>query len=97
MGVSYYTLHQQANRFLIAKEQQRKVVQDLVSETRTAFFKVLVAQQLQGDIRKVLEQAEEALSTARTVESERLRPLEEVLTYQKNLLQMIRQMEEKRS
>ena len=94
VGVSYYTLHQQANRFLIAKEQQRKVVQDLVSETRTAFFKVLVAQQLQGDIRKVLEQAEEALSTARTVESERLRPLEEVLTYQKNLLQMIRQMED---
>ena len=94
VGVSYYTLHQQANRFLIAKEQQRKVVQDLVSETRTAFFKVLVAQQLQGDIRKVLEQAEEALSTARTVESKRLRPLEEVLTYQKNLLQMIRQMED---
>lgn len=94
LGVSYYATHQQANRFLIAKEQQRKVVQDLASETRTAFFKVLVAQQLQDEISKVLKQAESALATARSVENERLRPLEEILNYQKNLLQMIRQMEE---
>jgi len=94
VGVSYYNLHQQANRFLMAKEQQRKVVQDLVGETRTAFFKVLVAQDLRDDIGKALAQAEEALSTAKSIEDQRLRPLEEVLTYQKNLLQMIRQLEE---
>lgn len=94
LGVSYYTLHQQANRFLMAKEQQRKVVQDLVGETRTAFFKVLVAQHLRDDITKTLAQAEEALATARKVENERLRPLEEILNYQKNLLQMIRQLED---
>lgn len=94
VGISYYTLHQQANRFLIAKEQQRKVVQDLVGETRVAFFKVLVAQELHADISLALRQAEEALSTAKNVEDQRLRPLEEVLTYQKNLLQMIRQLEE---
>ena len=94
VGVSYYTLHQQANRFLIAKEQQRKVVQDLVAETRTAFFKVLIAQELQAEIDKTLAQAEGALTTARDVEEQRLRPLEEILTYQKSLLQMIRQLEE---
>lgn len=93
-GVSYYAMHQQANRFLIAKEQQRKVVQDLAGETRTAFFKVLVAQQLQSDISAALKQAENALAMARSVESQRLRPLEEVLSYQRNLLQMIRQMED---
>jgi len=94
VGVSYYTLHQQANRFLIAKEQQRKVVQDLIAETRTAFFKVLVAQELHDDIALALQQAEDALALARNVEDERLRPLEEILTYQKSLLQMIRQLEE---
>jgi len=94
LGINYYTLHQQANRYLMAKEQQRKVVQDIVSETRGMFLKVLVAQQLKDDVDKTLLQAEEALAKARQIETERLRPLEQVLVYQRGLIQTIKQLEE---
>lgn len=83
LGISYYTVHQQANRFLIAKEQQRKVVQDIIGETRDAFFKVLIAQELDTDITQTLTQAGEALTLAQDIETQRLRPMEEILIYQK--------------
>ncbi len=96
LGISYYTVHQQANRFLIAKEQQRKVVQDIIGETRDAFFKVLIAQELDTDITQTLTQAGEALTLAQDIETQRLRPMEEILIYQKSLIQLIKQLEDLR-
>jgi outer membrane protein TolC len=96
-GVSYYGAHQQADRWLAAQERRRKVVQLLMQQTRQAWWQAAGAQQLEGRITPMLEQARAALADARKVESERLRSPLEALAYQRQLLDVVRQLESVRA
>lgn len=92
-GVSYYGARQQGDRLLAAQERRRKVVHLLMQQTRQAYWQAVGAQQLEGKIEPVLEQARQALAESRKVENERLRSPLEALTYQRQLLDIVRQLE----
>jgi outer membrane protein TolC len=96
-GVSYYVARQNADRVLIALEHRRKVEQNLVQEVRRAYWQAAAAQSLSGQIDRSIKEAETALVTSRSVESEALRSPVEALRYQRALLDLLRQLEEVRN
>jgi len=93
-GVSYFQAKQDANRVLVAEENRRKTAQLLMQEVRTAFWRMAGTQQLEGEIDKVLVDARQALKDAQGIETERLSAPLTILQYQKDLLDIIRKLEE---
>ncbi|GAB0057494.1 hypothetical protein SIID45300_01823 [Candidatus Magnetaquicoccaceae bacterium FCR-1] len=92
-GVSYYNARQNADRWLIARERERKVIQNLVQEARSAYWRAVAAQQLEPRIQAVVKLAESALADARRAEASGLRSPVESLQYRKSLLENLRQLE----
>ena len=54
-GVSYYRAKIAADQVLIAEERKRKVMQNLMQDTRTAFWRALGAQRLLGQMDSEVE------------------------------------------
>ncbi|WP_269631048.1 TolC family protein [Pelomonas sp. BJYL3] len=92
-GVSYYGAHQQADRVQVAEERRRKVLHLLMQQTRQAWWQAAGAQLLEARIDPVLKLARQALDDSRQVEVEKLRSPLEALTYQRQLLDIVRQLE----
>lgn len=88
-GVSYYRARQQADQVLIAEERKRKVVQNILADTRNAYWRALGAQRLAGRIDALLDRAGGALGRVREIESRGLVPQTQVLAYQRALLDAI--------
>lgn len=92
-GVSYVNAREQANKVLIADEERRKVVANLLQDVRRAFWRAAAAQRLHGQIENALREAQGALPAARKVETEGLTSPLDSLRYQKALLDLIGQLE----
>lgn len=92
-GVSYFNARQNSDRALIAAERRRKMVLTLTQEVRASFWKAVAAQKLQAQIAWTIEEAEQALANSRQVEAEGLRSPLDSLRYQKNVLEILRQLE----
>ncbi len=92
-GVSYYNARQNADRILIAHERERKVIQNLVQESRSAFWRAVAAQQLEPRIQATVRRAEAALEEAKKAEASQLRSPLDSLRYRKTLLENLRQLE----
>lgn len=88
-GVSYYRAQQQADQVLIAEERKRKVVQNILSDARNAYWRALGAQRLAGRIDALLARSRTALDRARQIEDQKLMPQPQVLAYQRALLDAI--------
>lgn len=93
-GVSYYQAKQNADQVLIARERQRKIVNQIVQQVRSAYWRAATAELLQKDVAPMLEQARKALVDARAVERGRLSPPAEILQYQKGLVGLIKELEQ---
>ncbi len=85
-GVSYYRARQQANQFLIAEERRRKVVQNIVQDVRSSYWRALGAQRLSEQARQVTERASLALARSREAELQKVIPPLLALNYQRALL-----------
>lgn len=92
-GVSYYGAKEQADRILGLRERRRKAVQQLMQQTRAAFWQAVGAQRLQGQIDPLLAQTRQALDDSRKIEKGNLQPPLEALAYQRELLELIFQLE----
>jgi outer membrane protein TolC len=92
-GVSYFNARQQANRVLVADEERRKVIENLLQDVRRAYWRAAGAQRLHGEVVAAIRAAQNALPAARKVESEGLGSPVDSLRYQKALLDLIGQLE----
>jgi len=92
-GVSYYQAKQNADRTLIMRERRRKVVHSLMQQVRQAYWLALGAQQMEKRIPGLLKEIEQALANSRKIERENLRAPLETLTYRRQLLDTLRQLE----
>lgn len=95
-GVSYYGAKQQADRLLGMQERRRKVVQLLMQQAREAFWQATGAQRLQARIEPLLVQSQQALDDSRAVEKSNLRSPLEALAYQRELLELVLQLQSMR-
>lgn len=92
-GVSYYQAQQQSDRALVAQERKRKAVHQIMQQVRLAYWQAASAQILEKKIVDVLREARSALADSKKIELEKLMPPLEALNYQRQLLDMIRQLE----
>ena len=92
-GVSYYAQQQQADRWLMAQERRRKTVHLVMQQVRQAYWQAAGAQLLASKIGPVIVEARKALADSRKIESEKLQSPLETLNYQRQLLDIIRQLE----
>lgn len=92
-GVSYFQAQQQADRTLVMKERRRKVVHTLMQQVRQAYWFALGAQQMEAKIEPLLKQVNDALEDSRRIEQEKLRSPLDTLTYRRQLLDIVRELE----
>lgn len=91
-GVSYVRAKQAADRALILEERRRKVVHNIIQDVRDAYWSAYSADLLIARIDPMLERVESALERTREIEQRRLQPPLEVLSYRRDLLEVLRQL-----
>lgn len=88
-GVSYYRAQQKADQVLMAEERRRKVIQNVIQDVRNSYWRALGAQKLLGRVDGLIQRVNHALAHARQIEDQGLMPRQEVLAYQRALLDAI--------
>lgn len=88
-GVSYYRAQQKADQVLMAEERRRKVVQNVMQDVRNSYWRALGAQKLLGRVDSLIVRVNSALDQAKQVERQGLMPRQEVLNYQRALLDAV--------
>jgi outer membrane protein TolC len=88
-GVAYYRTQQNADQILMAEERRRKVAQNVLQDVRNAYWRALGAQRLMPEVDKLLMRTHSALTSAREAETRGLLPRQEILAYQRALLDSI--------
>lgn len=92
-GTSYYQSKQQADKVLIARERKRRAINNIYQEVTAAYWDAVTAQRLLPRLEAVLRDARASLDTARSLEKSREMPLADALRYQRELLDLVRQLE----
>ncbi|KAF0813329.1 hypothetical protein IGB42_02258 [Andreprevotia sp. IGB-42] len=85
-GVAYYRTQQKSNQILMAEERRRRVAQNVLQDVRNAYWRALAAQRLQPEVDQLLARTRKALQAAQEAETKGLLPRQEVLAYQRALL-----------
>jgi outer membrane protein TolC len=88
-GVAYYRAQQKTDQILMAEERRRKVAQNVLQDVRNAYWRALGAQRLMPEVDRLLERTQRALNQAREAEDRGLLPRQEILAYQRALLDSI--------
>lgn len=92
-GTSYYQARTQADRVLVARERRRRSVNNIFQEVTAAYWQAATAQRLLPRIDRALADARRAVGSAQQLERERAMPLADALRYQRELLELTRQLE----
>ena len=93
-GLSYYRAKQQADRFLISKERERKVVHSIMEQSRNAYYRAVSAERLLSKINPLIVKARAALVDSAKIEKLRAQSPMEALTYQRSLLETLRTLQD---
>jgi len=88
-GVAYYRSQQKADQILMAEERRRRVAQNVLQDVRNAYWRALGAQRLLPQVDRLLQRTELALTSAREAETKGLLPRQEILAYQRALLDSV--------
>lgn len=95
-GVSYYRAKQKADQYLMAKERERKVIQNVLQDTRNAYWRALGAQKLISRVDGLIDRVNDALDTSRQAEKQGLLPQPVALGYQRALLDAVSLLSQRR-
>ena len=92
-GLSYVRAQQQADKFLIAKEKEKKVEQNLIQEIRRSYYQAVSSQDLLKRIQPMMVEVNKALADSKQVQDQRVgkSPME-ALSYQRELLDILRSL-----
>lgn len=92
-GVSYLQAKQQADRVQVAKEQRRRVVNNLFQQIRNGYWTAAAAERIRPRLKPILAEARAALASSRALEKERSQQPLEALKYQRALTELIQELE----
>ena len=93
-GLSYIRAKQSSDKILIAEEEKRKVVNRIVQDVRTAYWRAVSNDRLIKRLEELLVRVIKAIEESKQIEKSRLdRPLT-ALTYQRELIGIKRELEE---
>ena len=92
-GLSYIRAGQQANRYLIAKELERKSIQNITRDVIRAYWNAKAAENLLQKLSPLLVKVEIALKDSKYIEELTLSAPVDALLYQKELLDIQRTLQ----
>lgn len=93
-GLSYLRAKQAGDNALLAEEQKRKVVNRIIEDVRTTYWRAVSNDRLIKKLEALMEKVDKAINESREVESRKLdRPLT-ALTYQRELISIKRELGE---
>ncbi len=92
-GLSYIRAGQQADRYLIAKELERKATQNIARDIIRAYWKAQASENLLKKLNPLLERVEEALADSKYIEELLISAPMDSLLYQKELLDVQRTLQ----
>lgn len=87
--VAYERTQQKADQVLMAEERRRKVVQNVLQDVRNAYWRALGAQRLIGSVDGLLAKVNDGLKAAQEAEEKGYLPRQQVLAYQRALLDAV--------
>jgi len=95
-GVSYISAKQQGDQRLIVQERRRKVVNTIVQDVRSAYWRAVAAERLLKQIDSLMARVEEARGNSEKMSNQRIGDPVQALGYQRALIEATRQLEEQR-
>lgn len=93
-GLSYYQAKAHGNKALAAEERRRRVVSNIIRQTKAAYWAAISAERMRDEVAATLAQANSALKQSRETGRRRLMAPVVALRYQRDLLKMVRQLEQ---
>ncbi len=87
-GLSYVRAKQAADEVLVAEERRRKIVNRVIEDVRTAYWRAVSADRLVAGLRTLEGRAEKALKNSRALEKEGQASPLTALTYQRELVEI---------
>lgn len=88
-GVAYFRTQQKNDQMLMAEERREKVAQNVLQDVRNAYWRALGAQRLLPEVDGLLMRTHRALTSAREAEGKGLLPRQDILAYQRALLDSV--------
>lgn len=95
-GVSYISAKQAGDQRLIVQERRRKVINTIVQDVRSAYWRAMAAERLLKQIDNLMVRVETASDNSRSMSEQRIGDPVQALGYQRSLIQATRQLEEQR-
>lgn len=93
-GLSYIRAKQANDEYLIALEQRRRVINQIIQEVRTVYWRAASAERVLARVKALQEQTEEALAESRALVARKKTPPLASLTYQRELLSVKREIQQ---
>jgi outer membrane protein TolC len=92
-GMNYYRAQQSSNNVLIAQEQRRSIVNQLMEDVRTAYWRAVSYERLNGRIIAVIAKSERALAQSRRLSNGGFDDRTTGLIFQRDLLRVMGEMQ----
>ncbi len=93
-GLSYYEAKALGNKALAQEERRRRVVSKIINQTKAAYWATVSAERMRDEVAVTLVQAKQAMAQSKETGRRRLMPPIVALRYQRDLLNMVRQLEQ---
>lgn len=93
LGLSYFQARQQGYRTLIAVERRRKVIDNIVRNTATAYWRAATASELLPRIEPMLRSARDILAASRAASAQHLQSPIALLEFQQNMVMVLSELE----
>jgi outer membrane protein TolC len=87
-GLSYVRAHQDADKVLMQDEMRRKVIQRIIEDVRSAFWRSVSAERLMSKLSSLEGQTKAALAETRTLYNDRETSPITALTYERELVEI---------
>ncbi|MBX9406432.1 TolC family protein [Pseudomonas baetica] len=95
-GVSYISAKQQGDQRLIVQERRRKVINTIVQDVRSAYWRAMAAERLLKQIDSLMARVDTARKNSQSMSEQRIGDPVQALGYQRSLIEATRQLEEQR-
>ncbi|MBD9465000.1 MULTISPECIES: TolC family protein [unclassified Pseudomonas] len=95
-GVSYISAKQAGDQRLIVQERRRKVINTIVQDVRSAYWRAMAAERLLKQIDSLMVRVDAARGNSQSMSEQRIGDPVQALGYQRSLIQATRQLEEQR-
>jgi len=95
-GVSYISAKQQGDQRLIIQERRRKVINTIVQDVRSAYWRAVAAERLLTQIDSLMARVDKAQVDSQSMSEQRIGDPVQALGYQRSLIEATRQLQEQR-